>query len=99
MRGKAKKTAIEFVISKIQIWLWDEEMLAKELKTVFFFTSPAGMSPFYFVILGLAPHFPSRLCHFILHKYFLSNILAECSALLAEMQSERFEALPNKIQF
>lgn len=98
MRGKAKKTAIDFVISKIQIWLWDE-MLANELKTVFSFTSPSGMSPFYFVILGLAPHFPSRLCHFILHEYFLSSILAECSALLAEMQSERFEALPNKIQF
>jgi hypothetical protein len=32
-------------------------------------------------------------------EYFLSNILAEFSALLAEMQSECFEALPNKIQF
>lgn len=69
------------------------------LKTVFSFTSPSGMCPFYFVILGLDPHFSGLLCRFILPEYFLSNILAECSALLAEMQSERFEALPNKIQF
>lgn len=99
MRGKAKKMTKEFVISKIRVWLWDKEKLASELKTVFSFTSPSGMCPFYFVILGLAHHFPSLLCRFILLEDFLCNILAECSALLAEMQSERFEALPTKIQF
>lgn len=72
--------------------------LAEVLKTVFSFTS-SGMCPFYFVALGLAPPFPSLLCRFILPEYFLSNILAKCSALLAEMQSEGFEALPSKIQF
>lgn len=98
-RGKAKTPTKELVISKIWVWLWDKEALTDVLKTVFSFTSPSGMCPFYFVILGLDPHFSGLLCRFILPEYFLSNILAECSALLAEMQSERFEALPNKIQF
>lgn len=96
---KKTKTSKELVISQIWVWLWDKETVAHLLKTVSSFTSPSGMCPFYFAALGLASHFSGVLCRFILPDYFLSNILAKRSALLAEMQSECFEALPRKIQF
>lgn len=99
MRRKAKNPTKTLVIPKVWIWMWEKKAQTDVLKTVFSFASPSGMCPFYFVILGSAPHFSSLLCRFILPEYFLSNILAECSALLAEMQSERFETLPNKIRF
>lgn len=65
----------------------------------FLFMPLSGTFPFDLVTLGLAPPLPQLLCLFTLPEHFLSNILAECAAMLAEMLSECFEASPNKIQF